>query len=163
MAKQTNRDNENNRAWIESTNSILNRENQFGFNWYAVPQESVPEGQAPRMFAFSWKSPAQHLIGCSTEVPEEFRRYWVIHEFLEESKPEYREKCLDTLKEELTLIPDVLTEQYIPIRAEFFRGMVEYAKNAKEPSPEFIAQLTLSRDYLNQLERRLKKNQNGNK
>lgn len=150
--KLTDEQNEGNRMWLESAGAVLNRENQFGFNWYAVPKEAIPEGKAPRMFAFSWKSPALHLIGCSTEVPEEFRRYWAIHEFLEESKPECRERCVGTLREELLLIPKDIMARYVPIRAEFFRGLVEYAK-ANNYSQEQIEQFSLSRDHMNELER----------
>ena len=151
--KLTDEQNEGNRMWLESAGAVLTRENQFGFNWYAVPQEAILEGKAPRMFAFSWKSPAQHLIGCSTEVPEEFRRYWAIHEFLEEPK-DYKGRCVETLNEELELVSSGMKRNYVPIRAEFFRGLVDFAR-ANNYSQEQVEEFTLSRDRLNELEKGL--------
>jgi hypothetical protein len=131
------------------------REIGFGFDFYEIPYSDEAFANAPRMFAFSMKSPsAGHLIGVSTEVPEEFRRFWAVHEFLEEDKPEYKERCLDTLKQERGLVPRADESRYIRVRAEFFRGLVEYAR-ANGYTPEQIEQFTLSRDYLNGLERSL--------
>ena len=139
------------RNYLTLLEAKKSREAQFGFDFFEVPYQDEAFATAPKLFAISMKAPrAGHLIGVSTEVPEDFRRFWAIHEFLEEDKPEYIERCLDTLKEELTLIPAVLAGRYIPLRMSFFRGLVEYAK-ANNYTPNQIEQFTLSRDYLNQL------------
>jgi hypothetical protein len=134
------------------------RESQFGFDFYEVPYQDEAFAEAPKLFAISMKAPtAGHLIGVSTEVPEEFRKFWAIHEFLEEDKPDYKERCLDTLKHELALIPRIVEARYIPLRTGFFRGLVDYVKSKPETySQNQLEQFTLSRDYLNQLEANLK-------
>jgi len=145
------------RKWLESIGATVNRMENPLFDWYAVPFQEVKD--APEMFAFSWKAPeAGHLIGVSTEVPREFRKYWAIHEFLEEPK-EYPGKCLETLKQELVqYVPFIQLEKYIPLRAKFFRGLVEYAKARENKySPETLAEFEASRDYLNEIEANFKK------
>jgi hypothetical protein len=157
MVKINDNEYEGRNKFLESVGSIRNIETQPQFNWYAVPHQNEAFEGAPKMFAFSWKAPtAGHIIGVSTEVPEEFRKYWAVHEFLEEDKPQYAGRCLDTLKQELGMVPNVLTGKYIPLRAGFFRGLVDYAK-ANNYSSEQVEQFTLSRDHLNGLEARLNK------
>jgi len=156
MVEKTDEELIGTRKWLESIGSTLHTETNPSFNWYSAPARNPEFADAPKMFAFSFKAPtAGQVVAVSTDVPEEFRKYWAIHEFLEEDKPEYAGKCVDTLKEEIALVPSIVMARYVPVRAEFFRGLVEYARSVDAYTPEKVKQFALSRDYMNKLEKDL--------
>jgi hypothetical protein len=158
MVKVTNDKVEGFRKFLDLVEARKVRETQFGFDFYEAPYRDEAFVNAPGLFAISMKAPeAGHLIAVSTEIPEEFRKFWAIHEFLEEDKPEYRGRCVDTVREELVLVPEIQKRIYIPLRAGFFRGMVDYARaNSEHFTSAQVENFEMSRDYLNQLERSLR-------
>ncbi|HLG25137.1 MAG TPA: hypothetical protein VI564_09465 [Candidatus Nanoarchaeia archaeon] len=69
------------------------------------------------------------IFGVSDSVPEELRKYWAAHEYMEtvELAPKTPNKCLITLEKELSLVPDNLKAGYITRRRDFFENLVAYA------------------------------------
>src|SRR3989344_2529818 len=94
-----------------------------------------------------------YALGVSSEVPEQFQPFWALHEFVEylELGRETPGRCKKALDEELKVIPAEFKPAYIPMRAGFFKDLVEYCKN-NNYSPSDIKEFEASRDILNTLE-----------
>ena len=92
------------------------------------------------------------IFGVSDSLPEEFRKYWAGHEYMEtvEFKPSAPNKCLKTLEREIILVPDELQTSYILRRRDFFENLVKYAER-KRYDPKDIKNFRASLDRLEEL------------
>lgn len=99
-----------------------------------------------------------YVIGISDSVRRDFQPFWALHEYVEYMElPGVKGRCRMALDEELSFLPDVLTGEYIPVRADFFRNLVKYARaHPEQYSTEQIAEFSASRDRLNRIARRIK-------
>jgi len=61
------------------------------------------------------------------------------------------------LNRELNVLPIEFKPTYLPLRLQFFKDLVDYAKARPEKySAEHVAEFEASRDYLNKLENNIR-------
>lgn len=126
--------------------------------YFEIPAD--PKGEL-KTFAYQFTSgnPSDgYVIGVSDSVRKDFQPLWALHEYIEYVElPGVRGRCRMALDEELSFVPDVLTGEYIPVRADFFRNLVRYTRAHPEKySNEQVAEFSASRDRLNRIARRIK-------
>ncbi len=121
-----------------------------GKTWtYAIIKRDLEN--APKGFLGFWEDKELFI---SEEVPEEFREYQLRHELIEHleltGKPR---RCVEALMQEIDLVPDEIADAYIAYRRNFFTRLVEYYSTPgnEHYDPDFLARITASRDYLNNL------------
>jgi hypothetical protein len=154
--KDIENEKENFRSWGWPEREVFVGERRISF--FEMP--AGPEGSL-KNFAFQYTtgiSGDKYLIGVSEEIPKDFQSFWALHEYVEYVElPGVKGNCRMALDEELRFVPDVITGEYIPMRAKFFRDLVEYVKSKPEKySSSKVSEFSASRDRLNDLEGNIK-------
>ena len=98
----------------------------------------------------------------SEDVPNEYRLAWIAHEIIEFEQfrnPDETwqpDHCRRALVKEMDYVISTHLPKYLPLRLKFFKGLVEYLVQNKEPA-EFIEEIKKSRDGLEVLVGKLEK------
>ena len=92
-------------------------------------------------------------LWLSDEIPEEHRPRMALHELFEfESDSSGKTKCLDALKYELSRIPRLEQDAYIPFRKEVFQELVNYLTRLPEDNKHRVQMLPEATESLRCLE-----------
>lgn len=86
----------------------------------------------------------------SEEVPENFKKYQLIHEVIEYTELNGKiGRCVEALNQEIALVPEDIKQEYLKYRRDFFARLVEYYKNYEDE--EFKAEIQKSFEFLKKL------------
>lgn len=100
------------------------------FSYFVLPQSLNPS--LPDFVYRCTGAPEDSAVfGISDSVPEESRKYAVAHEVIEFGQIglHVKGRCSQALKKELSLVPESIKTNYIEMRRNFFRNLIDYAKN----------------------------------
>jgi len=114
----------------------------------------LPQSLEPKLLHFVYRCTGDKedgfVLGISESVKEEFRKYAVLHEFIEfrEIKIGTQGRCRSSLEEELKLVPEDIKDEYVELRRGFFRDLIPYCQSqpehyTKEDLDEFRQSLSL--------------------
>jgi hypothetical protein len=121
------------------------------FSYFVLPQSLEPN---LKDFVFRCTGDAGdgHLFGISASVYERCRQYAVAHEYIEftEIGMDTPDRCVKALEEEMKLVPDDLKPEYVRMRRDFFRDLIDYC--AKQPEHYTESDLREFRQSLDRLE-----------
>ena len=115
--------------------------NGIKFTYFVLPQ-----GLQPKLRYFLFRSTGDkndgYVFGVADSVPENFRPYAVAHEFIEftEIGIDVRGRCAKALERELNLIPSSIKSDYIKMRRDFFRDIVNYSFGSENPNMDDIGE-----------------------
>ena len=85
------------------------------------------------VFRCTGNSKYNYVLAISKSVPEEHRKYWIAHEYVEFVKdPEHPVRCVHALEAELSLVPEKMKSGYLTLRKEFFAALIPYCKKKLE-------------------------------
>lgn|SRR3989344_3964666 len=102
--------------------------NGIALDYFIFPQSLKPD--IPN-FVYSLVSDDRqsYLFGVSDSLREDFRRYFVFHEYVEfiELEKDSKDSCLKALEKEIMLVPRNLLSDYLTIRKEFFEALINSA------------------------------------
>lgn len=102
------------------------------------------------------------LSFISEDVPETYRPAWIAHEIIEFEQfrnPDgtwQPDHCRRALVREMDYVEKEDLKGYLPLRLNFFRGLVDYLVKTQKPE-KFIAEVKKSRDGLEELMKRLER------
>ncbi|MEX2410611.1 MAG: hypothetical protein WD607_04440 [Candidatus Paceibacterota bacterium] len=86
----------------------------------------------------------------SEEVPEEFMEPQIIHEFIEFNELKgQRRRCLESLKRELSIVPEDIKKSYIEYRKDFFKRLTEFFEDSDHE--DFKEEIGMSYSFLRKL------------
>ncbi|MDP4039160.1 MAG: hypothetical protein Q8P57_01090 [Candidatus Pacearchaeota archaeon] len=79
-----------------------------------------------------------HLFGIADSVPEEFRMYAVLHEFIEflEIGEDSVGRCEAALVEELRIVPLEIKNEYMRMRRDFFANLIDFYRDEGLPKTD---------------------------
>ncbi|MBI2139197.1 hypothetical protein HYU13_06410 [Candidatus Woesearchaeota archaeon] len=105
------------------------------FSYFVIPQELCPALPDFTMRMTGGKRDG-YVLGVSDPVPEEFRHYPVLHEYVEfiEKGIDFRGRCLAGLAaEEIAIqelaVPGIRKEEYFRRRKDFFTNLLLQGKD----------------------------------
>lgn len=109
---------------FENTKEFIGRGNHLSkvylkdkkFEYYDLPSSLEP--RLPNfVLCLTCETNREYLLGVSTSVPEHFRPYWAVHDYIEnveQDNPD-SEGCLKALEKELSLVPEIWKRDYLPL------------------------------------------------
>lgn len=103
------------------------------FSYFVVPQSLEPN--LPDFVIRLTGEPSDgYVFGVSDSVKERHRQYVVAHEFIEfnEFGIDSQDRCTKALEEELRLVLTQDQPDYLRMRRDFFRNLIQYCLNQSE-------------------------------
>jgi hypothetical protein len=122
------------------------------FSYFVMPQElcsSLPDF----VYRCTGELADGFVFGISESVRPDFRQYAVAHEFIEftEIGIDTKDRCVKALEEELKLVPSEIKNDYMIMRRDFFKNLIEYCSNEVEYTKEDINEFKQSLSRLEEL------------
>jgi hypothetical protein len=105
----------------------------FKFSYFVMPQEMEPNLNN-FVYRCTGKPEDGYVFGISDNVQEEFRQYAVAHEFIEfmQIGLDQKDRCRKALEREIELVPEDIKSDYLSMRKDFFRDLIDYCSAKPE-------------------------------
>jgi len=111
-----------------------------------IPYTILKKELAPELPGFLGFFEGEHLF-ISEEVPEKFREPQLIHEIIEFTELKGKKgRCVESLKRELSIVPEEIKKEYLEYRRDFFAKLVEYYEDSEDE--EFKSEIKASYEFL---------------
>ena len=125
------------KAKIEGTREYFKKENfqevqetleGRTFSYFIVPQSKSPDFPY-FVIRMTGEKEDGYLFGISDLWKEELRKYPTFHEFVEfnEIGVDTEGRCVSALEKELKIVPKEFRKEYMAIRRDFFKTLIDYA------------------------------------
>ncbi|RMD67022.1 hypothetical protein D6817_02720 [Candidatus Pacearchaeota archaeon] len=115
------------------------------FSYYVLPQDlnsKLPD------FAMRCTSDdgSAYVIGVSDSLPESYRPYVALHEFVEfvEIGAQVPGRCARALEVELNSVPEEIRKSYAERRRDFFKNLVNYYENEIKDGKRAVSEADLA-------------------
>ena len=107
---------------------------EHSFSYFVLPQSLEPN-LPDFVYRCTGQDPDDYVLGISDSIEERFRQYAVAHEFIEFTQIgiNTKDRCVKALEKELELVPEDIKPDYIQMRLNFFRNLIQYCS----AQPEF--------------------------
>jgi len=121
------------------------------FLYFIVPQSNNPE-LLNFALRITGKPRDGYVIGVSDSLKPEFRPYVAFHEFYEYIVIgiNVEDNCINALEKELSVVPDGFNPEYVTMRTQFFKDLIDYRVRKKLDERD-TDEFRKSRDYLERL------------